>query len=149
MPRIWIDADALPKKLREVLSKAARKRFVPMTFVANQYIDIPKLKWVKIQVVSSGLDKADDWIVEQCSEDDLVITADIPLAARVIDKQAMVCTPRGRRLDSSNIQEALSIRNISEDLRNSGLQTGGPPPISPKNIQQFSNSLDIWIQKYR
>jgi len=120
-----------------------------MTFVANQYIDIPKLKWVKIQVVSSGLDKADDWIVEQCSEDDLVITADIPLAARVIDKQAMVCTPRGRRLDSSNIQEALSIRNISEDLRNSGLQTGGPPPISPKNIQQFSNSLDIWIQKYR
>ena len=148
MPKIWIDADAVPKKIKEILLKTAEHRFVPMTFVANYAVDIPRWKWVQRHVVDSGFDKADDWIVEQCQENDLVITADVPLAARVIEKGAEAITPRGRSLDKESIKESLSFRNFSEDLRNSGVQTGGPPPLSPKNVQQFSNILHTWVQKH-
>ena len=149
MPVIWIDADATPKKIKELLYRAAQKRRVHMTFVANHYIGTPSYPTIKTQVVAQGFDKADDFIAEHCAAQDLVITADVPLAARCIDRNALVVTPRGRRLDASNIGPALSARNFNEEVRNAGLSTRGPDPLSKKNIQQFANALDSWIQHRR
>ena len=145
--QIWIDADATPKKIKELLFRAAERRKVQLTFVANVYTMAPRYANITIKVVAKGLDKADDYIAEQATDKELVITADIPLAARCIEKGASVLTPRGRVLDANNIAPILSARNFNEDLRNSGVQTGGPPPFSPKDIQQFANALDRWISK--
>jgi len=149
MPRIWIDADATPKKVKELLFRAAQRRRVPMTFVANQYLTVPRFPTIKIHVVPQGLDKADDYIAEQAQEGDLVITADVPLAARCVEKEAMVISPRGRLFDSNNIAASLSVRNFNEELRNAGVVTGGPSSITPKDIQSFANALDRWIQGRR
>lgn len=147
MTRIWIDADAIPKKIKEVLFRAAQKRRIPMTFVSNRWIQLPRFNTIKQIVVSEGFDKADDYIAENCGSGDLIITSDIPLADRCVEKKAKVITSRGRELTVENIKPALSARNFSEDLRNSGIQTGGPPAISLRDIQNFSNGLDRWIQK--
>ena len=118
-----------------------------MTFVANQYLNTPRCQTIKTQVVSQGFDKADDFIAEACAQGDLVITADIPLADRCVTNGASVVTPYGRILDANNIKPALSARNFNEEVRTAGLSTRGPAPLSGKNIQQFANALDSWIQK--
>jgi len=148
MTQIWIDADATPRKIKELLFKAAHRRRISMTFVANQHLNTPRTPMIKTKVVAQGFDKADDYIAEQTKPRDLIITADIPLAARCIESGGIVLTPRGRNLDQNNIGPALSTRNLSEDIRNAGLSSGGPPPITPKDIQQFANGLDRWIQHH-
>ena len=147
MTKIWIDADATPKRIKEILFRAAQKRRVPMVFVSNRWLQLPRFNLITQVVVSDGLDKADDYIAEHCTAGDLVVSSDIPLADRCVEKGAMVVTSRGRELLAENIKPALSARNLSEDLRNAGIHTGGPPAISPRDIQQFSNALDRWIQK--
>jgi uncharacterized protein YaiI (UPF0178 family) len=147
MSKVWVDADATPKKIKEILFRAAQKRRIPMIFVANCWLDLPRLKCIQMKVVAQGFDKADDYIAENCEDGDLIITSDIPLADRCIEQRAQVVTARGRVFDAENIKPALSARNTSEDMRNSGIKTGGPPAISPKNIQTFSNALDRWIQQ--
>ena len=147
MSQIWIDADAVPKKIKEFLYKAAWKRKVKMTFVANRWVETPRYPSISVEVVSQGLDKADDRIAEVVTKGDLVITADIPLAARCVEGGGLVVTPRGRILDSNNIKVALCSRDLNEELRNSGIQTGGPKPMTSQDLQNFANALDRWIQK--
>jgi uncharacterized protein len=147
MTRIWIDADATPKKIKELLYRAAQRRRIPMTFVANQFLNTPRVATIKVVVVAKGFDKAEDFIAENCTKGDLIITADIPLAARCIEQNALVVTPRGRIFDANNIGPILSARNFNEEVRNAGLSTKGPDPITNKNIQQFANALDSWISK--
>ncbi len=147
MTKIWIDGDAVPKKIKEILFRAAQKRRIPIEFVSNRWQNLPRIKTVKQRVVADGLDKADDYIADNCNSGDLIITSDIPLADRCVEKGAQVVTARGRELTADNIKPALSARNLSEDLRNFGVQTGGPPAISQRDIQNFSNAVDRWIQK--
>ena len=138
MSLIWIDADATPKKIKELLYRAAQRRRVPMTFVANQYIQTPRWPTIQTKIVEKGFDKADDYIAENCNQGDLIITADIPLADRCIAQGAQVVTPYGRVLDTNNIGPALSARNFNEEVRNAGLSTRGPKPLDNKHIQQFN-----------
>jgi uncharacterized protein len=147
MTKIWIDADATPRKIKAILFRAAQKRNIPMIFVANCWLELPRLKVIQLKVVAQGFDKADDYIAENCEDGDLIITSDIPLADRCIERRAQVVTSRGRIFDAENIKPALATRNRNENMRNSGIQTGGPAIISPKNIQEFSNALDRWIQQ--
>ncbi len=144
---IWIDADALPGTCREILYRAATRREVQITLVANRWLEEPKSDYIAAKIVPQGADEADDWIVEQCKEGDFVITADIPLADRVVEKGCKVLTPRGRELDGSNVKEALSYRDFGQDLREMGIQTGGASPFSTKDTQKFANALDRWLTK--
>jgi uncharacterized protein YaiI (UPF0178 family) len=143
--KIWIDADAAPKEIKEIVFRTSRRLHIPVTLVANSYHQTPRLKIITSVQVSAGADVADDYIVEHCSAGDIVVTADIPLAARIIEKDGLVLKPRGGILDKSNIEQRLSVRNFMDDLRGAGVQTGGPPPFSPRDKQQFANSLDRMI----
>ena len=146
--KIYVDADALPRKNKDIILKAVLRHRIPLFVVANQWIELPKRPFIKMKVVAQGFDKADEWIAERCTNGDLVITSDIPLANDCIAKNASVVTARGRVLNGSNIGPALSARNFSEDMRNSGLiQGGGPPPMGPREIQQFSNAFNQWVQQ--
>ena len=144
---IWVDADALPGAVKEILVKASLKREVDVVLVANHWMPQPKSYRVEVVTVSAGADVADDHIVEHCSEGDLVITADIPLAARVIEKGAEVVTAYGRVLDEENVREALSMRDFKEELRDVGVMTGGPPPYGEQQKRDFANALDRWITR--
>lgn len=145
---IWIDADALPGACREILYRAANKREVHITLVANRWLEEPRSEYIHAKIVPQGADEADDWIVEQCTDGDFVITADIPLAARAVEKGSKVLTPRGRELDASNVSEALSYRDFGHELREMGIQTGGASSFSQKDSQKFANALDRWITKH-
>lgn len=145
--KIWVDADATPRAVKEILVRASLTRQVEVVLVANRWLEQPKSARVSTVVVSQGADKADDYIAENCEQYDLVITADIPLAARVIERQAEVITAYGRELDEENVREALSIRDFKEDLRDAGVMTGGPPPYGEKQKQAFANALDRWITR--
>lgn len=145
---IWVDADALPRAAREILVRASRKREVEITFVRNGWMEKPKSPRVEVILVSQGADIADDRIVEEIASGELCITADIPLAARVVEKGARVITPHGRELTEEDVREALSIRDFHTDLREQGVQTGGPSPYDDRVKQQFANALDRWITKY-
>ena len=149
MNHIWIDADATPNKIKTILFKATDRTKTTFVFVANRYTQTPKRSNIRVLVVTAGLDKADDHIAENCTAGELIITADIPLAARCIEKGAQVLTPRGKEITKENIGPIHSSRNINEDLRNAGMITGGPPAFSQKDIQRFANGLDRWIQKNR
>ncbi len=143
--RIWVDADACPVVVKDMLYRAAAKRKIMTTFVANQPLTVPRSPFLKTIRVGSGFDVADDYITEQVSEGDLVITADIPLASDVIAKDAHALNPRGSMYTKDNIGQRLSVRNFLEDVRNSGIQTGGPPPISGADKQAFGNALDRFL----
>ena len=145
--KIWVDADAMPRAVKEVLYRAAQKRRVPITFVANRFLSLPSSPYLQMIQVGQGADVADDRIVELSASGDLVISADIPLAARVVEKGATVLQPHGRVLDSENVGEALSFRDFGDILRNSGIETGGPPPFSASDKGKFSNALDRWITR--
>jgi uncharacterized protein len=144
---IWVDADALPRAIREVLLRGAQRRKISVVLVANRWIEKPKSTWVSTVQVQAGADVADDHIAESCAPGDLVITADVPLAARAVENGATVITPYGRPLDAENVREALSIRDFHDDLRSSGVMTKGPSPFGQKEIQLFSNALDRWITR--
>ncbi|MCO4769812.1 MAG: YaiI/YqxD family protein [Deltaproteobacteria bacterium] len=149
MSKIYVDADAVPRAIKDVLYRAAEKRNVAITFVANSWMKVPGYGDISFVQVSQGPDEADNWIAEHAGDGDLVVTQDIPLAARVVPKGSAVIQTNGRVLDQESIDEALAMRDFAEGLRDSGFQTGGPPPFSPKHKQSFSNALDRWITRRR
>jgi hypothetical protein len=142
---IWVDADACPRVIKEILYRAADRLQVQVTLVANQHLRTPPSPYVDAVRVARGFDVADGEIVERVQRDDLVITADIPLAALVVERGGHVIDPRGERLDADNIQERLTVRNFMDELRSSGVDTGGPPAIGHKDRQAFANQLDRFL----
>ncbi|MCW9723717.1 YaiI/YqxD family protein [Proteus mirabilis] len=142
---IWVDADACPKVIKEILYRAADREKVVITFVANQRLSIPASPYLRTLQVSVGFDVADNEIVQRANQDDLVITADIPLAAEVIEKGAIALNPRGERYTESTIRERLNIRDFMDTMRASGIQTGGPASLSQRDRQLFANELDKWL----
>ncbi len=140
--KIWVDADACPGAVKEILYRAANRAQTPLTLIANQMLRVPPSPWIRALQVPSGFDVADRRIADEAMAGDLVITADIPLAALVIAKGALVIDPRGAQLDADSIQERLTMRNFMEGLRNSGVDTGGPASYSAADRQAFANRLD-------
>ena len=140
--RIWVDGDACPKPVKEILFRAAERAQVKLTLVANRALFTFPSPWVSAVQVPSGFDVADQSIVDQAEAGDLVITADIPLAAQVVDKGCLVLTPHGERYGKENIREALALRDFMATLRDSGVQTGGPAAFSQSDRQAFANALD-------
>lgn len=144
---IWIDADACPKVCRDMLCRAAERTGVLLTFVSNHPIPLPTSKNIKVIRVQSGFDRADQRIAQEITSGELLITQDIPLAAQVVSIGASVITPRGDLLDRNNIAERLTLRNMQEELRGSGVSLGGPAPLDNKDKQKFGNALDRWLQQ--
>lgn len=145
---IWVDADACPKVIREILFRAAQRVEVPLTLVANHSLPVPASPLVRMQQVEQGFDVADNVIVQHVAENDLVITSDIPLAAEVIEKGAQVITSRGERYTRNNIRQRLNMRDFMETMRSSMEVGGGPPALGPKDKQAFGNALDSYLAKY-
>ncbi|MEM1434240.1 MAG: YaiI/YqxD family protein [Pseudomonadota bacterium] len=148
--QIWVDADACPRPIKEVLFRAANRTATPTTLVANQYLRTPPSRWIKALQVPAGFDVADHEIVERVEPDDLVITADVPLADAVIARGAVALNPRGRLYTAENIKADLARRDRNETMRAAGLlEGGGPPAFSPQDVQQFANALDRWLARNR
>lgn len=147
MMEIWVDADACPLVIKEILYRAAERTKTPTTFVANHFLQVAKSKYINFMQVSAGFDVADNEIVKRINNEDLVITADIPLAAEVIEKGALALNPRGELYTTSNIRARLNMRDFMDTLRSSGIQTGGAPPISQSDRQAFANNLDKLLAK--
>ncbi len=139
---IWVDADACPKAIKEILFRVAQRTEVPVTLVANQALSVPPSPFIKAVQVPSGFDVADNHIVQQVCADDLVITADIPLAAEVVEKGALAINPRGTKYTIENIRQKLALRNFMEEMRSTGQVQGGPPPLNQSDRQAFANTLD-------
>ncbi len=144
---IWVDADACPVVIKEILFRAAERTATEVTLVANQSISIPPSRFIKTLRVSAGFDVADNEIVKRVQSGDLVITSDIPLASEVIDKGALALAPRGELFTTENIKQRLNMRDFLDTMRSSGVQTGGPPPLSQSDRQEFANHLDRILQK--
>ncbi|ADC72086.1 protein of unknown function DUF188 [Thioalkalivibrio sp. K90mix] len=140
--KIWVDADACPAVIKEILFRAANRTQVPLTLVANQPLRTPPSKWIDAIQVGAGFDVADNEIVRRLESGDLVITADIPLAAEAIAKGAQALNPRGELYTEGTIRERLSMRDFMETLRSSGVDTGGPAAFSQADRQAFANQLD-------
>lgn len=145
--QIWVDADACPGVIKEILFRAADRARVHVTLVANQSMRIPLSPYVRFMQVAAGFDVADKRIVESIVAGDLVITADIPLAAAAIDKGGHALNPRGERYTKDTIRERLSMRNFMDELRGSGVATGGPAALSLRDRQTFANSLDSFLAR--
>ena len=145
--KIWIDADACPVVIKNILFKAAECTGVQLTLVANQPMRIPPSRFITMLHVESGFDVADKEIVKRLSAGDLVITSDIPLAAEVIEKGGYALSPRGELYDADNIKERLNIRDFMDNLRGSGIDTGGPAALNQKNRNAFANQLDKLLTK--
>lgn len=145
--RVWVDADACPNMIKEVLFRAAQRRKVQVTLVANQPVKVIPSPFIKAIQVSAGFDVADNYIVEQVEAGDLIITADIPLAAEAIEKGGLVISPRGELLTAENIRPRLNMRDFLEQMRSSGEHTGGPAALTPNDKQAFANALDRLITK--
>lgn len=145
---IWVDADACPKVIKDILFRAAQRVQLSMTLVANQFLQIPPSKFIKTVQVASGFDVADNYIVQHLNTGDLVITADIPLAAEVIEKDGHALNPRGTFYTKNNIKERLAIRDLMDDLRSTGIQTGGPNTMSQSDRQAFANQLDRFLAQH-
>ena len=143
--KIWVDADACPVVIKEILFRAAERVKVDVTLVANQSVQIPKSRYISFVHVAQGFDVADNEIVKRLSAGDLVITSDIPLAADVIEKQGVVLSPRGERYTAENIKSRLSMRDFMESLRSSGVNTGGPAAMNQNDRKAFADCLDKWL----
>ncbi|VFR56958.1 protein of unknown function DUF188 [plant metagenome] len=144
---IWVDADACPVVIKEILFRAAQRWERHVTLVANQMLRTPPSPWLRAVQVPRGFDVADSYIVEHVQAGDLVITNDIPLASEVLDKQAMVINPRGERYTLDTIRERLAMRDMMEELRSVGVETGGPSAFSQADRRAFGNALDGLLQK--
>lgn len=140
--KIWVDADACPKVIKEILFRAADRVQVPLTLVANQKISVPGSPYIRSIQVAGGFDVADNYIVQQAEAGDLVITADIPLADEVITKGGLALNPRGELYTRENIRQRLNMRDFMETMRASGMDTGGPPAFSQADRMAFANQLD-------
>ena len=142
LKRIWVDADACPKVIKEILFRAADRVGVPVTLVANQPLQFPRSRHIRSIQVAAGFDVADNHIVQQAGSGDLVITADIPLAAEVIAKGCLALNPRGELYTEDNIRQRLNMRDFMDTLRGSGVDTGGPASFSQADRMAFANQLD-------
>lgn len=145
--KILVDADAFPNALKEILMRAVLKRKITTIYVANKNISIPNVPYVSMQVVQQGPDEADHRIAELCKPTDIVITADIPLADRIVTIGAVALDPRGTIYDENNIKHLLAMRNLMEELRNSGEITGGPSAIGAKTVREFADGLNKILSK--
>lgn len=145
--KIWVDADACPTVIKDILFKAANRAQLVTTLIANHYIKIPPSPFIKFVQVQNGFDIADDEIVKRVQKSDLVITSDIPLADEVITKLALALSPRGELYSKENIKSRLNIRDFMDTMRASGLHTGGPLALSQTDRQNFANHLDRIIQQ--
>ena len=145
---IYIDADASPKVIKEILFRAAQRVCVPLILVANQNMNFPKSDYISGIAVSAGPDEADDRIVELVQPRDLVVTADIPLANRVVDKGAFALDPRGQLYTNDNIKDRLALRDLLDRLRSTGMTTGGPAPFNKKDSQAFANQLNSFLTRH-
>jgi hypothetical protein len=142
---IWVDADACPKVIRDILFRAATRTGIPLTLVANQTLHVPPSPLIRSVQVAAGFDVADNEIVKQVVAGDLVITSDLPLAAEVIEKGGHVLSHRGEWYSAANIRPLLNMRDFMDNLRASGIQTGGPPPMSQSERQAFAGHLDRFL----
>ena len=146
---IWVDADACPNVIKEILFRAAVRTQVSVILVANQAVSIPPSPYIRAIRVNAGFDVADHLIVERMAAGDLVVTQDIPLAAEVIAKGGCALSPRGDLFSEANIRERLSVRNFMEELRSSGVMTGGPSALNQGDRQAFANQLDRYLHRHR
>ncbi len=146
--KIWVDADACPVVVKEILFKAAERTKVLVTLVANRHVQTPPSAYIKMLQVASGFDVADNEIVERVSSGDLVITGDIPLAADVIEKGGHALNPRGELYTVDSIKQRLNIRDFMDTMRASGVNTGGQAPLSQSDRQAFANNLDRLLTKH-
>ncbi|ANB17398.1 YaiI/YqxD family protein [Dokdonella koreensis] len=142
---IWVDADACPNAIKEILFRAAERAQIPVVLVANQWLRTPPSRFIRAIQVPAGLDVADSEIVQRAAPGDLVVTADIPLAARVLEKGVLALDPRGELHTADTIGQRLAMRNFMDELRGSGVDTGGPPALGARDRQAFANQLDRWL----
>lgn len=147
--QIWVDADACPNVIKEILFRAAERQQIDVILVANQPLRVPRSPFIKTKQVSAGFDVADNYIAQMVVVGDLVITADIPLAAQVIERQAHALNPRGEFYTPENMQQRLGMRNFMEELRSSGAITGGPPALNQQDRQAFANQLDRFLTRMK
>lgn len=145
--KIWVDADACPVVVKEILYRAAERAKIQLTLVANQAMQVPRSPYISSKRVEGGFDVADDYIAAQVEPGDLVITADIPLASEVIEKGGAAINPRGERYNEENIRQRLAMRDFMDTMRASGIQTGGPPPLNQTDRRNFANELDRFLAK--
>jgi len=145
--RIWVDADACPGAIKDILYHAAERVGLPLILVANQMLRVPDSPHIECRCVPGGIDVADETIADEVAPEDLVITADIPLAAKVVDKGAHALSPRGELFTSENVQARLTMRNFMEELRNVGVATDGPAAFGPRDCHAFANQLDRFLAK--
>ena len=144
---IWIDADACPTDIKEVIYRSSKRLNIKVVLVANQSVRTPDSKLISAITVRDGADIADNMIVEKMVSGDIVITGDIPLAARVVEKNGVAIGTRGELFDESSIQSRLATRNLMEQFRAAGMETSGPKPLSQKDVQAFANQLDRLLTK--
>ncbi len=147
--RIWVDADACPGVIKDILFRAAERTQVELVLVANQWLRTPPSRFIRSIQVPGGPDVADAEIVDRLVPGDLVVTQDIPLAALVLDKGGVALNPRGELYTADNMSERLSMRNFMDELRGSGVQTGGPAAFHARDRQAFANQLDRWLAQRR
>ncbi|MFK8069149.1 MAG: YaiI/YqxD family protein [Gammaproteobacteria bacterium] len=147
--KIWVDADACPVVIKEILFRASKRVQIEVTLVANQFMQIPKSPLINFVKVSAGFDVADDEIVKRMTAGDLVITNDIPLASDVIEKGGTALNPRGELYTTDNIKERLDVRDFMETMRSSGIETGGPPAFNQNDRQAFANQLDKILTQHK
>lgn len=146
--QIWVDADACPKAIKEILFRAADRRQIQLTLVANKLLYCPPSRHIRAMQVPAGFDVADNKIAQSVEPGDLVVTADIPLAADVIERGGHALNPRGEFYTRDTIRERLTMRNFMDSLRGSGVETGGPPSLSQNDRQMFANQLDRFLAKH-
>jgi len=147
--QIWIDADACPRVIKDILYRAAERRGIPLILVANKPLRTPPSPLIRSIHVGAGFDVADQEIARRVEPGDLVITADIPLAADVIGRGGHALNPRGDFYTTDNIHERLTMRNMMDELRGAGVETGGPAPLTPSDRQAFANQLDRFLTQHR
>jgi hypothetical protein len=142
-PTLWVDADAAPRAVKEIVARAALRLEIPAVLVANQRIATPANNpWVRFEWVAGGPDKADEHIRDESAEGDIAVTADIPLAAALVEKGVHVIDPRGEEYTAENVRHRLSVRDFMQDLRDTGVQTGGPSGYGPADKRAFADALD-------
>ena len=144
---IWVDADACPGVIKDMLCRAAQRASLKLTLVANRALQVPRSPWISMVQVPRGFDVADNHILEMAAAGDLVITADIPLAAAVVGKGASALNPRGELYTRDNVQGLLDMRNFMDTLRSSGVESGRPPVLSNNDRQAFAAQLNRWIAR--
>jgi uncharacterized protein YaiI (UPF0178 family) len=145
--KIWIDADACPRAIKDVVIRAAERLKIPTTFVANSYQTLPRSAILSFVQVPKGFDVADSYVLAHCEEGDVVVTQDIPLAAELVAKKVHALNPRGEHYTESNIRERLNMRDFMDSMRGAGMATGGPPPFHEGDVKLFANSFDRLLTK--